>query len=119
MLIGEFLQKHMDEQHMSKAELSRRSGVPVTTIGSIISRNNKRVAIETLLKLCKVIGCDINEYIDTLLPEIAEEQKKFVPIETYKDEIYEQLNKLSYDELVELQQYLKFLQFKRDHPDEL
>lgn len=66
MLIGEFLEEKMKAKHMTKAELSRLSGVPATTIGSMISRNNTRVAIETLLKICEVLECDINEYIATI-----------------------------------------------------
>ena len=126
MLLGDFLKKHMDEKNMSFAELSRRSGVPASTIRSMVIRNNERVSVNALIDICKVLECDINEYVDSLdmskyVVETAEQEqtKKIVPIETYKDEIFEQLNKLSYDELVELQQYLKFLQFKRDHPDEL
>jgi phage repressor protein C with HTH and peptisase S24 domain len=64
--IGEFLQKYIDENNISQAELARRSGVPASTISSIINRNNDRVAIEMILKLCEVLNCDINEYINTL-----------------------------------------------------
>ena len=66
MKIGEFLGSKMKEKDISQAELARRSGVPASTISSLINRNNERVAIETLLRICEVIGCDINEYIDTL-----------------------------------------------------
>lgn len=75
----------------------------------------------TLLKIARFFGVTLDYLLD-FHPEPKDKEeppKKIVPIETYKDEIFEQLNKLSYDELVELQQYLKFLQFKRDHPDEL
>lgn len=72
MKIGEFLQKHMDEKQMSQAELSRRSGVPASTISSIISRNNDRVAIEQMLTLCKILDCDLEEYIDSLKKEKSE-----------------------------------------------
>lgn len=66
MKIGEFLQMYIDKNNISQAELARQSGVPASTISSIINRNNDRVAIEMMLKLCDVLGCDINEYINAL-----------------------------------------------------
>ena len=66
MKIGEFILKHMNEKQISQAELARRSGVPASTISSIIIRNNDRVAIEMMLKICSVLECDIEEYIDSL-----------------------------------------------------
>lgn len=72
MKIGEFLQKHMEEKKMSQAELSRRSNIPASTISSIISRNNDRVAIEQMLTLCKILDCDLEEYIDSLKKEKSE-----------------------------------------------
>ena len=79
MKIGEFIQMHMDSLNISQAELSRKSGVPASTISSIINRNNDRVAIEMMLKICKVLKCDINEYIDSLRDDSIEkkEEKKF------------------------------------------
>lgn len=71
MKIGEFLQKYIDENNISQAELARRSGVPASTISSIINRNNDRVAIEMILKLCEVLECDINEYINTLKADVC------------------------------------------------
>lgn len=71
MKIGEFLQKHMTEKQMSQAELARRSGVPASTISSILARNNDRVAIESMLTLCSVLDCDIEEYINSLKGEKA------------------------------------------------
>ena len=61
MKIGEFIQSHMAEKGISQAELARRSGVPASTISSIIIRNNDRVAIEMMLKLCEVLECDLEE----------------------------------------------------------
>ena len=54
---------------MSQAELARRSGVPASTISSIISRNNDRVAIEMIMKLCEVLECDIEEYVNSFKKE--------------------------------------------------
>lgn len=69
MKIGEFIQKHMNNKQISQAELARRSGVPASTISSIIIRNNDRVAIEMMLKICEVLECDIEEYINSIKKE--------------------------------------------------
>lgn len=66
MKIGEFILKHMNRRKISQAELARRTGIPASTISSIIIRNNDRVAIEMILKICEVLDCDIDEYIDSL-----------------------------------------------------
>lgn len=77
MKISDFLQKYIDISGISQAELSRKSGVPASTISSMINRNNDRVAIEMLLKLCKALGCDINEYIDSLKEENSFSKNNF------------------------------------------
>lgn len=92
MKIGEFLQIHMSEKKITQAELARRSGVPASTISSIIARNNDRVAIESMLKLCKVLECDIEEYINSLkgkdvkhLPQSFE--RKYYALDKYGREL--------------------------------
>lgn len=120
MKIGEFLESKMNG--MSQAELSRRSGVPASTISSIINRNNERVAIETLLKICEVIGCDINEYIDTLRTVVPEEmrpykmpkakQKSPPEFDTRRD-LAKKISVLSEKELDELDLFLDFLIYHR------
>lgn len=88
MKIGEFIQKHMNEKQINQAELARRSGVPASTISSIINRNNDRVAIEMMLKLCEVLECDIEEYINSLKKEQTKQMpslfaKKYYSLDDY------------------------------------
>ena len=42
---------------MSQSELSRRSGVSLTTINAMVNNKTTRVDLETLDKLCKVLNC--------------------------------------------------------------
>lgn len=76
MKIGDFIQYNMNKKNINQAELSRRSGVPASTISSIINRNNDRVAIEMMLKICEVLECDIEEYINSL----KKNAPKYMPI---------------------------------------
>jgi len=75
MKISEFLQKYIDLSGFSQAELARKSGVAASTISSMINRNNDRVAIEMLLKLCEALDCDINEYIDSVREDLSFDKK--------------------------------------------
>lgn len=75
MKIGEFIKKYMDENQINQAELARRSDIPASTISSIINRNNDRVSVEMILKICDILNCDIEEYIDSL----RKEQKNQMP----------------------------------------
>ena len=129
MLIGEFLQQHMDAKNMTVAELSRQSGIAPSTIRSIIIRNNERVAIESLLKICTAIGCDINEYIDTLRDpsDTQDSQQKAdakKPAEnvieksprkfsSYEDAVKYYQNEFSEEEFRELEMFAEFLRFRR------
>lgn len=86
--IGEFILKHMNEKQISQAELARRSGVPASTISSIIIRNNDRVAIEMMLKICDVLECDIEEYIGSLKKDMPKRMsdlftKKYYALDKY------------------------------------
>lgn len=75
MKIGEFIKKYMDKNQINQAELARRSDIPASTISSIINRNNDRVSVEMILKICDILNCDIEEYIDSL----RKEQKNQMP----------------------------------------
>lgn len=102
MKIGEFLQKHMSEKQITQAELSRRSGIPASTISSIINRNNDRVAIENLLALCKVLECDIEEYITSIKGEKAQHlpaafEKKYFALDAHGKKLVDTILDIEYD----------------------
>ena len=127
--IGEFLDSKMKEKGISQAELSRRSGVPASTISSLINRNNERVAIESLLKLCEVIGCDINEYIDTLRTAVPKELQPYkMPDggrENYRSkkpprsDTYDIIEGLNEEDYKELKMFIEFLLYRRDRSKKL
>lgn len=101
MKIGQFIQKHMNEKQINQAELARRSGVPASTISSIIIRNNDRVAIEMILKLCEVLECDIEEYINSLKSEEVQRMpnlfaKKYYSLDIYGREAIDSLLEIEY-----------------------
>ncbi len=60
------------EQGISRQELSRRSGVPIRTLEGWSSRARLPRDVYQLLKVAKVLGCQIEDLIE---PELAEKEK--------------------------------------------
>lgn len=102
MKIGEFIQKYMDKKQITQAELARRSGVPASTISSILSRNNDRVAIEMILKLCEILDCDIEEYVNSLKKEQVKQMpdlfaKKYYSLDDFGRDAVNAILEVEYD----------------------
>lgn len=102
MKIGEFIQEKMNAANISQAELARRSGVPASTISSIISRNNDRIAIEMLINLCDVLGCDVEEYISALKKEPVKQMpssftKKYYALDSFGKELIDKALEIEYE----------------------
>ena len=57
------------EQGISRQELSRRSGVPIRTLDSWSNRARLPRDVYQLLKVAKVLGCQVEDLIE---PELAE-----------------------------------------------
>lgn len=102
MKIGEFIQKYMDKKSISQAELARRSGVPASTLSSIINRNNDRIAIEMMLRICKVLECDIEEYVNSMrdtpperVPELF--AKKYNSLDLYGKDLVNTVLDMEYN----------------------
>ncbi len=58
MYFYEILQSIMEERNLSISEVARLSGLPDSTVRSILSRKNKTVALEVAFKLAK--GLDVS-----------------------------------------------------------
>ena len=66
MSVSEKLQKFMDENGYSKADVSRLSGIPYTTIDGIFKKGDENTKLSTLKKLAKLMGCSLDELADNL-----------------------------------------------------
>ncbi|AZS17415.1 helix-turn-helix domain-containing protein [Paenibacillus lutimineralis] len=53
---GEFLLKVIEEEGYNVMSLSKASGVPYTTIRSMIERDLSNASIDNVLKICSVLG---------------------------------------------------------------
>lgn len=77
---GEYLTKVMEEKDFTPMSLSKASGVPYTTIKSMIDRNLKNASIDNVIKICKVLEISVESLNNTDkendLPELNDRDEK-------------------------------------------
>ncbi|MFS0822131.1 helix-turn-helix domain-containing protein [Bacillus sp. 1P02SD] len=77
---GEYLTKVMEEKGYNPSSLSKASGVPYTTIRSMIERNLDNASVDNVIKICDVLGISIEvfskENIDDGLPELNKKDER-------------------------------------------
>jgi len=64
MGIGNKLDLLLKDRNMTVTELARKVDVAPTTIYSIIQRNNKKVDIDVLIKISKILGVNAEYFSD-------------------------------------------------------
>lgn len=64
MGIGKSLQMIMDSLGTNPSDLSDRTGIHKATIYSIIKRDNTKVDVEILLKICKELGVSTDDVLN-------------------------------------------------------
>lgn len=77
---GRRLKKIMKERGYNVSQLSKDSGIPYTTIDSMIKRNLKGASIDNVLKLSKVLKVSAVSLIEEFPPNIYEVDGKIVKI---------------------------------------
>ena len=61
-MIGSILQKILDEKGFNVNELAKMSGVSAQTLYSIIKRDNMKVDIDALLKICRALKVPVDMF---------------------------------------------------------
>lgn len=89
---GDYLMKVMTEKGYNPSTLSKESGVPYTTIKSMLERNLKNASIDNVIKICKVLGISV-ESLETQEEtsvgyRVAEEVSEYVTTSQYKMPIF-------------------------------
>jgi plasmid maintenance system antidote protein VapI len=97
MGIGNKLNDILVERKITVTDLSRKIDVAPSTIYSIIQRNNKKVDIDVLIKISKILGVNVEYFSD-----ISEEQS--TTIAAHKDG-----ENFTEEELVKIEEYKKLL----------
>ncbi len=110
MGFGKILEKKMKEKYVKQAELANAVGIPKTTLCSIITRDTNKVDIDQFLRICKYLNCAPEEFYAQYEDENKEAPQ---PIDNKWEALRSQLIKLSDDELTELHNYVKFINWKQ------
>ena len=98
MGLTEKLDMLMKERNINKAELSRASGVPYTTIDGFYKKGSDNAKLSTLKKLCNYFDCTL----DYLADDSVTEQPTTLAAHFDGDEYTE-------EELEEIRQFAEFV----------
>lgn len=104
MGIGKKLSEILEQKNSNPNELSELSGVPPSTIYSIIKRDNSKVDIQVLLKICKTLGVKADVFYQEYLTDDTEKDS---PDEW--ESLRSELMQLSDEAVDELHKYVKYL----------
>lgn len=61
MPVSDFLKDYMLKNGYTKADISRMSNIPYTTIDGLFKKGDENTKLSTLKKLAKLIGCTIDD----------------------------------------------------------
>lgn len=109
MGIGRVLSDILKEKNTTVKDLSRDIGVPPTTIYSIIDRDNMKIDISVLIKICKALNVDINIFYKDYLSaasiktsiNVTDEEEKILNqirgLDDYGKRVIEAVLKIEYE----------------------
>lgn len=58
MAFGKYLKETIDDKGITAAELSRRTGIPKTTLSGIFKSDTDKISIELFLNICDALDVD-------------------------------------------------------------
>ncbi|UYL93721.1 transcriptional regulator [Parageobacillus phage vB_PtoS_NIIg3.2] len=85
---GERLKNIIEEKGYNVMSLSRESGVPYTTIRSMIERNLTNASIDNVIKICRVLGIDVESLIDQRNGVVVEKKTSYIAKPTISLPLY-------------------------------
>lgn len=68
MGFGKKLEEKMEEKGLKQADIVRLTGIPKTTLSSMLIRDNTKVDVEIFIKICNVLGCKPEEFSSEIVP---------------------------------------------------
>lgn len=117
MAIGKVLSNILKEKNIAVTDLARNIGIAPTTIYSIIDRDNMKIDISILIKICKSLGVDINIFYEDYLNDNSD---IITPAKTEENILiskFNQLNELGQSKLLErLDELLELPRYQNDKP---
>lgn len=74
---GEKLQFYMEQKGYNRSTLAKASGVPYTTIDSMIKNDMKNSSVDNVIKICRVLGIRVEDLIEEKQLAVAEEEPRY------------------------------------------
>ncbi len=105
-MIGNILKQILEEKNISVSELSKKTNINIQTLYSIIKRNNTKVDIAILLKICDVLNVDIERFYGDY---IKEKSNRNIVLSTDEIEIIITYRKLTEDGKNKVKDYLSMV----------
>lgn len=65
----DYLERAMQEKGMNANQLAKASGVPYSTIRSMLERNLRNAAIDNVIKICEVLDLSVDELVSAGMPD--------------------------------------------------
>lgn len=75
MAIGKRIKEILDKKDLTVVELSKRSGIPVTTLYSMIKRDKENEKLETIWKISDALEVGVADIIDIVDYSLKESDK--------------------------------------------
>ncbi|MCX8045754.1 MAG: XRE family transcriptional regulator [Anoxybacillus gonensis] len=75
---GEYLKKIIDEKGYNIMSLSKESGVPYTTIRSMIERDLTNASIDNVIRICRVLGISVESLNKPHNSVVAETKQDYI-----------------------------------------
>ncbi len=85
MPVSDFLKEYMSKNGYTKADISRMSNIPYTTIDGLFKKGDENTKLSTLKKLAKLIGCTIDDMAFNNMNSKVETKAPSIPL-TPRDE---------------------------------
>lgn len=114
-MIGKTLQNVLNEKNVTVNELARKISVSPQTLYSIIKRDNMKVDIGVLLKICTELDVSIEKFYGDYFNSYQKKQKAYDSITQEAIDLYVQLDTGDQGEIRgEMRQMLKSEKYKTD-----
>lgn len=105
MGFGKKLEEKMAANGLKQADLVRATGIPKTTLSSMLNRDNVKVDVEMFIRICQVLHCDPMDFAD----EITAAKAASIAENANIQRIYNNIGQLNDDGLEALAEYSDFL----------
>lgn len=105
-MIGEKLSELLEAKKIKPGTLASMTGIPKSTIYSIIKRNNKNVDFSVMEKISDALSVPVEYFYDR--GQSSSENKKTPAPESRHDELYNLLSLLSDEDLDDVLEFVRY-----------